>query len=92
MSLYNPNTLLSNPKLEAKITTQEDHDIIKDDDTLQASVASSFDMTGFTPTVAHNEYESESYGEVLPHIVPIPEPPGVPTSDAPVWGELRPRQ
>lgn len=30
--------------------------------------ASSNDMTGLTPTVAHNEYEAQSYEELFPYL------------------------
>ena len=42
---------------------------IAEDDYLFA--ASANDMTGLTPTVAHNEYEAQSYEEVFPYLPPI---------------------
>ena len=39
-----------------------------DDNYLYA--ASANDMTGLTPTVAHNEYEAQSYEELFPYLPP----------------------
>ena len=44
-------------------------DPLADDNYLYA--ASANDMTGLTPTVAHNEYEAQSYEEVFPYLPPI---------------------
>ena len=44
-------------------------DPIADDNYLYA--ASAKDMTGLTPTVAHNEYEAQSYEEIFPYLPPI---------------------
>ncbi|MBQ8519749.1 MAG: hypothetical protein IJ455_09145 [Agathobacter sp.] len=39
--------------------------------------ASANDMTGLAPTVAHNEYEAQSYEEVFPYLPPVqPNPDG----------------
>ena len=73
MSIYNPNTLLSNPKLDAKVTAQEEHDIVEDDDLL-ASTASASEMTGLAPTVTHDEYEAQSYEAIYPYLASIPQP------------------
>ena len=43
-------------------------DPIADDDYLFA--ASANDMTGLTPTIAHNNYEAESYEELFPYLPP----------------------
>ena len=80
MSVYNPNTLLSNPKLDAKITAQEEHDIIEDDD-LPTSTASASEMTGLTPTPAKDESESDSYKAILPQNVVPAFFPGQPVPD-----------
>lgn len=46
-----------------------------DDNYLYA--ASANDMTGLAPTVAHNEYEAQSYEEVFPYLPPVqPNPDG----------------
>ena len=34
--------------------------------------ASANDMTGLTPSVAHNEYEAQSYEEIYPYLPPLP--------------------
>ena len=44
-------------------------DPIADDNYL--SSASARDMTGLAPTVAHNEYEAQSYEEIFPYLPPI---------------------
>lgn len=50
-------------------------DPITDDNYLYA--ASANDMTGLAPTVAHNEYEAQSYEEVFPYLPPVqPNPDG----------------
>lgn len=33
--------------------------------------ASANDMTGLAPTVAHNEYEAQSYEELFPYLPPV---------------------
>jgi hypothetical protein len=46
-----------------------------DDNYLYA--ASANDMTGLAPTVAHNEYEAQSYEELFPYLPPVqPNPNG----------------
>lgn len=50
-------------------------DPIADDNYLYA--ASANDMTGLAPTVAHNEYEAQSYEDVFPYLPPVqPNPNG----------------
>ena len=44
-------------------------DPLADDNYLYA--ASARDMTGLTPTVAHNEHEAQSYEEIFPYLPPI---------------------
>ena len=44
-------------------------DLIHNDNYLYS--ASANDMTGLAPTVAHNEYEAQSYEEVFPYLPPI---------------------
>ena len=44
-------------------------DPIADDNYLYA--ASANDMTGLAPTVAHNEYEAQSYEELFPYLPPV---------------------
>ncbi|MBQ6843294.1 MAG: hypothetical protein IJO60_01515 [Agathobacter sp.] len=71
MTLYNPNNLIGNPKLDAKIQDAESSDSITDDNYLYAASAS--DMTGLARTIAHNEYETQSYEELYPYLPPVPE-------------------
>lgn len=44
-------------------------DTPEDDNYLYASSAT--DMTGLAPTVAHNEYEAQSYEELFPYLPPV---------------------
>ena len=44
-----------------------------DDNYLYA--ASATDMTGLAPTVAHNEYEVQSYEELFPYLPPVQPSP-----------------
>jgi hypothetical protein len=56
-------------------------DPIADDNYLYS--ASANDMTGLAPTVAHNEYEAQSYEELFPYLPPTPlTPEGVPATAA----------
>lgn len=68
MTVYNPNNLIGNPKLDAKISETENAGAITGDNYLYAASAS--DMTGLAPTVAHNEYEAQSYEEIYPYLPP----------------------
>ena len=57
-------------KIENSLTQAfANDDLINDDNYLYA--ASANDMTGLAPTVAHNEYEAQSYEEVFPYLPPI---------------------
>lgn len=61
---------MSYRKIEDLITKDFlNEDSIADDNYLYA--ASANDMTGLAPTVAHNEYEAQSYEEVFPYLPPI---------------------
>ena len=42
----------------------------QEDDYLFAS--SCHETTGLTPTIAHNDYEAESYQEITPYLPPTP--------------------
>lgn len=54
-------------------------DPVADDNYLYS--ASANDMTGLAPTVAHNEYEAQSYEELFPYLPPAPlTPEGVPAA------------
>ncbi len=56
---------LSNNPAHKSIDTYE---LPKNDNYLYS--ASSNDMTGLAPTVAHNEYEAQSYEELYPYLPP----------------------
>lgn len=61
---------MSYRKIEDLITKDFiNDDPLADDNYLYA--ASANDMTGLAPTVAHNEYEAQSYEEVFPYLPPI---------------------
>lgn len=70
MTIYNPNNLIGNPKLDAKISEAEETGFISDEDYLYS--ASYQDCTGLTPTPAHNEFEAESYQELFHYLPPLP--------------------
>lgn len=70
MTLYNPNNLIGNPKLDAKVAEIEDAGFIAGDNYLYA--ASTTEMTGLTPTIAHNEHEAQNYEEIYPYLPPVP--------------------
>ena len=56
-------------KLENSMTQAfVDAEPVNEDNYLYA--ASANDMTGLAPTVAHNEYEADSYEEVYPYLPP----------------------
>ena len=67
---------MSYRKIEDLITKDfVNEDPIADDNYLYA--ASANDMTGLAPTVAHNEYEAQSYEELFPYLPPVsPNPDG----------------
>ena len=71
MTLYNQNTLIGNQKLDAKIETIEEAENIDDDNYLYTASVS--DMTGLARTIAHNEYEAQSYEELYPYLPPVPK-------------------
>ena len=66
---------MSYKKIEDLITKDflNDDPITDDGDFLTASAS---DMTGLTPTVAHDEEEAQSYEEVFPYLPPIRPIPG----------------
>lgn len=65
-------------KIEDLITKDFVNDDPIDGDNYMHS-ASANDMTGLAPTVAHNEYEAQSYEELYPYL-----PPTSPDSDGDV--------
>ena len=67
MSLYNTRHTAQNKEV-IKNAFQSNPYAIEDDNYLYA--ASATDMTGLAPTVAHNEYEAQSYEEVFPYLPP----------------------
>ena len=72
MTLYNPNNLIGNPKLDAKIQEIEDTASISGDNYLYSSSVT--EMTGLTPTIAHNEHEAQNYEELFPYLPPASHP------------------
>ena len=61
---------MSQRKIENSLTQAfANDDPINDDNYLYS--ASANDMTGLAPTVAHNEYEAQSYEELFPYLPPI---------------------
>ena len=61
-----------------------------DDNYLYA--ASANDMTGLTPTAAHNEYEAQSYEELFPYLPPVQPKTGggeVPSAAEGIHAEYR---
>lgn len=46
--------------------------------------ASASDMTGLARTIAHNEYEAESYEELYPYLPPLPPNSVITTPDTPI--------
>lgn len=77
MNSYNPFTRVGDSRPDARIVKNETNSV-EDDNYLYA--ASATDMTGLAPTVAHNEYEAQSYEEVYPYLPPVP-PTGVTLPD-----------
>ena len=77
-------------KIENSLTqTFANDDAIYDDNFLYA--ASANDMTGLAPTVAHDEYEAQSYEEVFPYLPPVsPDSDGdVPAASAGIHTKYR---
>ena len=72
MTLYNPNNLIGNPKLDAKIAETENAGSITNDNYLYAASAS--EMTGLTPSIAHNEYEAQNYDDIFSYLPPASHP------------------
>ena len=69
---------MSQRKIENSPTqSPANDDLINNDNYLYS--ASANDMTGLAPTVAHNEYEAQSYEELYPYL-----PPTSPDSDGDV--------
>lgn len=54
----------------SKNSQKENNGSIADDNYLYA--ASATEMTGLTPSVAHDEEEAQNYEEVYPYLPPIP--------------------
>lgn len=61
---------MSQRKIENSPTqSPANDDLINNDNYLYS--ASANDMTGLAPTVAHDEYEAQSYEELYPYLPPI---------------------
>ncbi len=75
LSQISPNEKDSTPNLHniksvSATTRLASDNPTMDDDYLFAASAS--DCTGLAPTVAHNEYEAESYDEIAHYLPPVP--------------------
>ncbi len=70
MTFIDSSDSIKNPTLEDDKLHLVDKPVTpKDDNYLYA--ASATDMTGLAVTVAHNEYEAQSYEEIFPYLPPI---------------------
>ena len=72
MCLYHSRNLRESSEFDTKIPKVEDAGSIAGDNYLYASSAS--DMTGLTPSIAHNEYEAQNYEEIYPYLPPTSDP------------------
>ena len=72
MTLYHSNHRVEYPTLDSKIPKVEDPGSIAGDNYLYAS--SMTEMTGLTPTIAHNEHEAQNYEEIYPYLPPASHP------------------
>lgn len=79
MTYIDPSDMIKNRKLDddelhlcknPKNNRKDKYCIAEDDNYLYA--ASNRDMTGLTPSVAHDEYEAQSYEELFPYLPPLP--------------------
>lgn len=90
MTYMESSDLIKNPELDddrlhlsdKPVNSSNKYGIREDDNDLFAASAS--DMTGLAPTVAHNEYEAQSYEEVFPYLPPIPPNAAVTMPDTPI--------
>lgn len=72
MCLYHSRNLREDFNSDIKITKIEDAGSIVGDNYLYASSVT--DMTGLTPTIAHNEHEAQNYEEIYPYLPPASHP------------------
>lgn len=72
MTLHDSNDLIQKNTIEHKIPKVEDPGSIAGDNYLYASSVT--EMTGLTPTIAHNEHEAQNYEEVYPYLPPASHP------------------
>lgn len=72
MSFYHSNDLTDKQTLDQKIPKVEDPGSIAGDNYLYASSVT--EMTGLTPTIAHNEFEAQNYEEIYPYLPPASHP------------------
>ena len=79
MTYIDPSDIIKNQKLDddelhlcedPQNNMKDKYGIAADDNYLYA--ASNQDMTGLTPSVAHDEYEAQSYEELFPYLPPLP--------------------
>lgn len=91
MTYIDPSDMIKNRNLDddelhlcenPKNNTRNRYGIPENDNYLYA--ASATEMTGLAPSVAHNEYEAESYEEVFPYLPPIPSSSAVAVPDTPI--------
>lgn len=91
MTYIDSSDLIKNPQLDDNKLHVTDKPVNKSIDKYGISendnylyAASATEMTGLAPTVAHNEYEAQSYEEVFPYLPPFSPNPMVTISDTPV--------
>lgn len=76
------NSKLNDEQIHLSHKADEKSFNIADDNYLYS--ASANDMTGLAPTVAHNEYEAQSYEEVFPYLPPLPPNSVITVPDTPI--------
>lgn len=91
MTYIDPSDLIKNRKLDddelhlcenPRNNAADKYGLAEDDNYLYS--ASDNDMTGLAPTVAHNEYEAQSYEELFPYLPPIPPNSAITVPDTPI--------
>lgn len=91
MTYIDPSDMIKNRNLdddELHLTKnpqnkhEDKYGLANDDNYLYA--ASATDMTGLAPSVAHNEYEAQSYEDVFPYLPPIPPNSAITVPDTPI--------
>ena len=72
MCIYHSRNLREDALFDTKIPKVEDAGSITGYNYLYASSAT--DMTGLTPSIAHNEHEAQNYEELYPYLPPATDP------------------